>query len=91
VVSEESGLTIYTRFDVIEKRKAELIMDKKIFDSLISIVEQNIENDAFYDEYKRQSQNLIDETLACNEALNARTQQSTWRPPRHRKLAFWLK
>ena len=89
--SESSGSSVHARFDTIESRKAVLATDKKIFESLNSILEQNIENDNFFDEYIRLRQNLIDETLACNEALNARTQQSTWRPPRSRKLAFWLR
>ena len=89
--SESSRLSIRARFDIIESRKNVLANDKRIFESLISILEQNIENDRLFDEYIGLRQNLVDETLACNEALNARTQQSTWQPPRNRKLAFWLR
>ena len=49
-----------------------LATDKKIFKSLNLILEQNIENDNLFNEYIKLRQNLIDETLACNEALNAR-------------------
>jgi hypothetical protein len=90
-MSEESEPSTRARFDIIERRKAELALDKRIFERLASIVEENIENDNFYNEYRRLRQALVDETLACSEALNARTQQSTWQPPRNRKLVFWLR
>ena len=83
--SDSSGV------DTIKSRKAVLATDKRIFELLNSILEQNIKNHNLFDEYIRLGQNLIDETLACSEALNARMQQSTWQPPRNRKLAFWLR
>jgi hypothetical protein len=89
--SESSESSIRARFNTIGSRKAVLATDKRIFESLNSILEQNIENDNLFDEYIRLRQNLIDETLACSEVLNARRQQSTWQPSRNRKLAFWLR
>ncbi|CAG8840020.1 2575_t:CDS:1, partial [Cetraspora pellucida] len=81
-------LITYSRYNIIEEWKAELALDKKTFESLVLIIEQNINNDNFYNEYKKLKKNLIEETLACNEALNARMQQPTWRLPKNRKLAF---
>jgi len=89
--SESSGSSTRARVDTIENKKAVLAKDKRIFEMLNSIVEQNIDNDNFFAEYMRLRQNLVDDTIACNEALNARTQQRTWQPPRNRKLAFWLR
>jgi len=91
IVPEMSEGSIRTRFDVIERRKAEWEMDKKTFESLMTIVGQNLENDNFYNEYRKLRQTLVDETMACNEVLNARTQQSSWQPPRNHRLAFWLR
>src|SRR5205085_9645015 len=49
--SESSGSSVHARFDTIESRKAVLATDKKNLESLNSILEQNIENDNFFDEY----------------------------------------
>jgi hypothetical protein len=68
----------------------ELEEDKKMFDSLLEIVSDNIQNDHFYNTYKRLRQTLITETKACQEALMSRRQQRTWNPPRNSKLAFHL-
>ena len=43
----------------------------------MTIVGQNLENDNFYDEYRKLRQTLVDETMACNEVLNTRMQQSS--------------
>ncbi|CAG8480630.1 7727_t:CDS:2 [Cetraspora pellucida] len=75
---------------LIKFRKAELEEDKKVFESLITIVSDNIQNDYFYDVYVKLKRTLISETVACQEALRARRQQKTWDPPRESKLAFWL-
>ena len=53
IVPEMSEGSIRTRFDVIERRKAEWEMDKKTFESLMTIVGQNLENDNFYNELGR--------------------------------------
>ncbi|CAG8787760.1 5069_t:CDS:1, partial [Dentiscutata erythropus] len=83
-------LTIQSQYELIEFRKAELEEDKKIFKSLLDIVLDNIENDHFYNAYQKLKQPLVTETTACQEALRARSQQQTWKPPRGSKLAFWL-
>ena len=59
----------------------ELASDKKTFESLLKIVTDNVQNDHFYNEYKRLSRVLVNETKACQEALMARSQQRTWNPP----------
>ncbi|CAG8457549.1 7642_t:CDS:1 [Cetraspora pellucida] len=78
------------RNELIESRKIELAENKKIFESLLNIVTDNIQNDNFYNTYRRLRQALVVETKACQEALAARTQQRTWNPPRNSKLAFRL-
>jgi hypothetical protein len=83
-------LSIYARNEQIESRKDELEEDKKMFNSLLEIVSDNIQNDRFYNTYKRLRQTLITETKACQEALMSRRQQRTWNPPRNSKLAFHL-
>ncbi|CAG8691224.1 2727_t:CDS:1, partial [Dentiscutata heterogama] len=75
---------------IIESRKAELNEDKKMFESLLTIVSDNIQNDSFYSTYQKLKQSLIAETIACQEALRAKHQQKTWHPPHRSKLAFWL-
>ncbi|CAG8619011.1 15427_t:CDS:2, partial [Dentiscutata erythropus] len=89
-VSDNIELNIYNQNELIEFRKAELEEDKKVFESLITIVSENIQNDHFYDVYVKLKRTLISETVACQEALRARRQQKTWDPPRGSKLAFWL-
>ncbi|CAG8680188.1 28647_t:CDS:1, partial [Dentiscutata erythropus] len=76
--------------DLIYSRNIELEEDKKMFESLINIIADNIQNDNFYNTYKRLRQTLIKETKACQEALTAQTQQKTWNPPCNSKLAFLL-
>ncbi|CAG8574264.1 11608_t:CDS:1, partial [Dentiscutata heterogama] len=58
--------------------KDELAEDKKIFELLLNIISSNIQNDSFYNVYRKLKQPLITETRACQEALTARTQQKTW-------------
>ncbi|CAG8767782.1 16762_t:CDS:1, partial [Dentiscutata heterogama] len=87
-VSDNIELNIYNQNELIEFRKAELEEDKKVFESLITIVSENIQNDRFYDVYVKLKRTLISETVACQEALRARRQQKTWDPPRGSKLAF---
>jgi hypothetical protein len=84
------GLNFQARNELIESRKAELVEDEKMFKSLLEIVSDNVQNDHFYNAYKRLKQTLVNETKACQEALMARTQQNTWNPPRNSKLAFRL-
>jgi hypothetical protein len=84
------NLSLHARNELIESRKSELEEDKKIFESLLEIASNNIENDHFYNVYKRLKQTLIIETKACQEALASRMQQRTWNPPRNSKLAFTL-
>lgn len=83
-------LNFQARNELIESRKAELVEDEKMFKSLLEIVSDNVQNDHFYNAYKRLKQTLVNETKACQEALMARTQQNTWNPPRNSKLAFRL-
>ncbi|CAG8730154.1 220_t:CDS:1, partial [Cetraspora pellucida] len=66
---------------LIESRKDELAKDKKMFELLLNIVSSNIQNDSFYNVYRKLKQPLITETRACQEALIARMQQKTWSPP----------
>ena len=88
--SSDVDLGFRARNELIESRKAELAEDERMFKSLLEIVSDNIQNDHFYNAYKRLKQTLITETKACQEALMAKTQQRTWNPPRNSKLAFRL-
>jgi len=74
-VNEEGGieLGIHACNELIESRKIELEEDKKMFKSLLEIVSDNIQNDHFYNTYKRLRQTLITETKACQETLTSRT------------------
>jgi len=83
-------LDLYARNELIESRKAELEEDKKTFKSLLEIVSDNIQNDHFYNAYKKLRRTLITETKACQEAMMSRSQQKTWNPPHNSKLAFTL-
>ena len=70
-------LSFQARNELIETRKAELAEDERMFKLLLEIVSNNVQNDHFYDAYKKLKQTLINETKACQEALTARTQQRT--------------
>ncbi|CAG8845059.1 34626_t:CDS:1, partial [Racocetra persica] len=63
----------------------------KIFEILIKIINDNIENDKLYEAYKTLKQPLVGETNTCNEVLNSKKQQKTWKSRRNGKLAFWLR
>ncbi|CAG8444437.1 16215_t:CDS:2, partial [Cetraspora pellucida] len=89
-ISSDVKLTLCSQNELIESRKAELEKDKKMFESLITIVLDNIQNDNFYEVYKKLKRTLVTETIACREALRAKRQQKTWDPPRGSRLAFWL-
>jgi len=54
-VNEEGSInpSLHARNELIESRKSELEEDKKIFESLLEIVSNNIENDHFYNAYNR--------------------------------------
>ncbi|CAG8556606.1 16692_t:CDS:1, partial [Dentiscutata heterogama] len=58
--------------ELIESRKAELNGNKKMFESLLTIVSDNIQNDSFYSIYQKLKQSLIAKTIACQEALWAK-------------------
>ncbi|CAG8625019.1 9441_t:CDS:1, partial [Dentiscutata heterogama] len=75
--SSNSTRSLLERYEVIENRKEELSSDLKMFEALIKIMNDNIENDRLYETYKTLRQPLIDKTAACNEVLNARRQQRT--------------
>ncbi|CAG8627787.1 10583_t:CDS:2, partial [Cetraspora pellucida] len=53
------------RNELIESRKIELVEDKKMFESLLNIVTNNIQNDNFYNTYRKLRQTLVVETKAC--------------------------
>jgi len=84
-------LSLRDRNEVIELRKAEVEEDKKTFKAFLEIVSDNVDNDPFYNTYKKLKRTLTSEAVACQEALRARRQQTTWNPPRRSKLAFWLR
>ncbi|CAG8724695.1 5644_t:CDS:1, partial [Dentiscutata heterogama] len=88
--ASSSHSAIAERHAVIESRKAELASDSKIFEILIKIINDNIENDKLYEAYKTLKQPLVGETNTCNEVLNSKKQQKTWKSRRNGKLAFWL-
>ncbi|CAG8538475.1 3057_t:CDS:2, partial [Dentiscutata erythropus] len=67
--------------ELIEFREIELAEDKKIFEFLLDTVTSNIQNDNFYNTYRKLRQTLITEARACQKALSARIQQKTWKPP----------
>ncbi|CAG8698062.1 33839_t:CDS:2 [Gigaspora margarita] len=71
--SQNAGALVTDCHEIIEKRKEELISDLKMFEKLTKIISNNIENDKLYESYKVLKQPLINETIACNEALNAKT------------------
>ncbi|CAG8752075.1 15958_t:CDS:2 [Gigaspora margarita] len=70
-------LNTYNRDKLIIFREVELEEDKKMFKFLINTVADNIQNDNFYNTYKRLRQTIITEAKACQEALAAKTQQKT--------------
>ncbi|CAG8776850.1 11016_t:CDS:1, partial [Dentiscutata heterogama] len=86
--SSNSTRSLLERYEVIENRKEKLSSDLKMFEALIKIINDNIENDRLYETYKTLRQLLIDKTAACNEVLNARRQQRTWKSQKSKKLAF---
>ncbi|CAG8803724.1 26859_t:CDS:2 [Gigaspora margarita] len=88
--ASSSHSAITERHAVIESRKAELASDSKTFEMLIKIINDNIENDKLYEAYKTLKQLLVGETNTCNEVLNSKKQQKTWKSRRNGKLAFWL-
>ncbi|CAG8702483.1 3725_t:CDS:2, partial [Ambispora gerdemannii] len=75
--SQSASALISEHYEVIESRKAELMSDMKTFETLVKIINDDIKNDKLYETYKTLRQSLVDETIACNEALNARRQQQT--------------
>ena len=94
-VSESSSIQntsalVTNRYEIIENRKDELSSDLKMFETLVKIINNNIENDKLYEAYKVLRQPLVNETIACNEALNAKKQQKTWKSRKTYNLAFWL-
>lgn len=91
VGEDDEELSLHDRYELIDLRKAEVEEDKKTFESLLDIVSDNVENDTFYNTYKKLKQTLTTEAVACQEALRARRQQQTWDPPRRSRLAFWLR
>ena len=92
VLDEDNSLeiSIHVRNELIESRIAGLVEDKKTFESLIAITSDNVQNDKFYNEYKKLTHILVTETKACQGTLMARSQQRTWNPPRNSRLAFQL-
>src|SRR6185312_11715839 len=77
---------------LIESRLAGLEEDRKTFESLITIVSDNVQNNDFYSEYKKLTHTLITETKACQAVLMAstRSQQQTWNTLCNSRLAFRL-
>lgn len=90
-LENNAELSLRDRNEVIELRKAEVEEDKKTFKAFLEIVSDNVDNDPFYNTYKKLKRTLTSEAVACQEALRARRQQTTWNPPRRSKLAFWLR
>src|SRR6185369_3211637 len=89
--NDSMDLDPQTRNELIESMRAELAEDERMFNSLLEIISDNIQNDHFYNTYKRLKKTLITETKACREALLSKRQQRTWDPPHNSKLAFRLK
>ncbi|CAG8617147.1 7776_t:CDS:2 [Gigaspora margarita] len=73
--SHSTAALISKYYAVIESRKAELASDLKIFEMLIKIINNNIENDKLYEIYKTLKQLLVAETNTCTEVLNSKKQQ----------------
>ncbi|CAG8840753.1 22925_t:CDS:1, partial [Gigaspora margarita] len=74
--SSHSTVVLISKCDVvIESRKAELVSDLKIFEMLIKIINNNIENDKLYEIYKTLKQPLVAETNTCTKVLNSKKQQ----------------
>ncbi|CAG8682696.1 12829_t:CDS:1 [Dentiscutata heterogama] len=88
--SHSPSIIVFEYHVMVENRKMELISDMKAFETLVNIMNNNIENDRLYETYKTLRQPLIDEITTCNEVLRARTQQQTFKPLKKEKLAFWL-
>ncbi|CAG8674621.1 3275_t:CDS:1, partial [Dentiscutata heterogama] len=59
--------------ELIEFREVELAEDKKIFEFLLNTVASNIQNNNFYNIYKKLRQTLITKARGCQKALSART------------------
>ncbi|CAG8512487.1 10493_t:CDS:10 [Paraglomus occultum] len=78
-------LSLRDRNELIDFRKAEVEEDKKTFEAFLEIVSDNVDNDPFYNIYKK---TLTSEAAACQEALRARRQQRTWNPLCRSKLVF---
>src|SRR5438477_6578083 len=67
VGEDDEELSLHDRYELIDLRKAEVEEDKKTFESLLDIVSDNVENDPFYNTYKKLKQTLTTEAVACQE------------------------
>ncbi|CAG8795447.1 11288_t:CDS:1, partial [Racocetra persica] len=84
-----TNVSIYEHHNIIENRKIDLKHDMITFEKLVKIINDNIENDRLYEEYRVLVHPLIAEVNSCQEVLNAKTQQTSW-TNKNGKLAFWL-
>jgi len=88
--SEVSNKLESDRSFLIEERRNVLETVRQLLNKGVDLAEENIENDGFYETFINLVKPLIEEIAACKEALDAKTQQQTWRPPRNRRLPFLL-
>ncbi|CAG8848044.1 17178_t:CDS:1, partial [Racocetra persica] len=72
-----TNVSIHEHHNVIENRKIDLKHDMIIFEKLVKIINDNIENDRLYEEYRVLVYLLIAEVNSYQEVLNARTQQTS--------------
>ncbi|RIB27842.1 hypothetical protein C2G38_2159467 [Gigaspora rosea] len=70
IISHDIRALVSNQYTIIEGRKEELKADIKIYKTLIKIMTKNINNDKLFEAYKTFKQPIIDETIACIEALN---------------------
>ncbi|CAG8609292.1 13436_t:CDS:2 [Cetraspora pellucida] len=71
-----TNTSIHKCHNVIKNRKIDLKHDMITFEKLVKIINDNIENDRLYKEYRVLVHLLIAEVNSCQEVLNAKTQQT---------------
>ena len=91
--SSSLSTLVETNRDVIEERRAKLAKYKENFDAALALYEREMDNDNFVSNFDALVTPFLKEVEGCEEALQARTQQSTWRSKnrKNKKLALWLR
>ncbi|CAG8481160.1 6847_t:CDS:2 [Racocetra persica] len=70
--SQSNNISISEHYAIVKSKKAKLVSDAKIFETLVKIINENIENDKLYEAYKALKQPLVAETNVYTESLNSK-------------------